>query len=75
MRTHDRNPPLRRLITAEDVAARLALPRSTVYTLASSGKIPGVVRVAKRVRFNEAIIDAWIAAGGTRSTASSEMPK
>ena len=65
MSTRHHDPPARRLITVDEAAMKLSLPKSTVYMLAKAGKIPGVVRLSTRVRFDDAVIDAWIAAGGS----------
>jgi excisionase family DNA binding protein len=50
-----------RLLTADDVAAVLGVPRSMVYTLARRGELP-TVRVGDRyVRFRAEAVDQWIA--------------
>ena len=48
-----------RLWTADEVASHLRLARSTVYGLARSGELPSV-RVAGRVRFRQADLQAWV---------------
>jgi excisionase family DNA binding protein len=53
-----------RLITAKTVAEQLAVPVPTIYQLAREGRIPGVVRVGRLVRFDPERVEAWIEAGG-----------
>ena len=54
----------RRLGTMHDVRRILPLPRSTIYEYAQAGKVPGVVRVGRRLLFDLDVIDDWIDAGG-----------
>jgi excisionase family DNA binding protein len=50
----------KRLLTADDVADVLAVPRSFVYSLARRGELP-TVRVGDRyVRFRAEALDRWI---------------
>ncbi len=49
-----------RLLTADDVADVLGVPRTFVYALARRGVLP-TVRVGERyVRFRTQALDAWI---------------
>lgn len=51
----------RRLLTADDVAGVLRVPRSFVYALARRGELP-TVRIGERyVRFRSAALETWIA--------------
>ena len=51
-----------RLLSAEDVAELLGVPRTFVYALARRGDIP-VVRVGERyVRFRSEALERWIVA-------------
>lgn len=51
-----------RLLSAEDVAELLGVPRTFVYALARRGDLP-VVRVGERyVRFRAETLEQWIAA-------------
>ena len=59
-----------RLLSAADVAKRLSLPKSRVYTLAREGGIGGVVRIGSQVRFEVGALEAWIRAGGANGDAS-----
>lgn len=52
-----------RMLTVDEVAAMLRLPRGAVYRLASEHRIP-VVRIGKRVRIPADSLQAWIEAGG-----------
>ena len=52
-----------RMMRATEVAERLDLPVKRVLLLARRGIIPRV-KVGHQVRFNEAELEAWIAAGG-----------
>ncbi len=53
-----------RLITAAEVAERLALTESGVYEMARQNRIGGIVRVGRRVRFDPEKLETWIEAGG-----------
>ena len=49
-----------RLLTADDVADLLGVPRTFVYTLARRGELP-TVRVGERyVRFRSQALEQWI---------------
>jgi excisionase family DNA binding protein len=51
-----------RLLTADDVAAVLGVPRTFVYSLARRGELP-TVRVGERyVRFRAHALEHWIQA-------------
>lgn len=52
------------LIDADAVAERLGVRRFTVYDLARSGALP-CVRLGRSIRFDEDVIEEWIARGGT----------
>jgi excisionase family DNA binding protein len=47
------------LMTAEQVAARVQLPKSWVYEQARTGRIP-VVKLGRYYRFRAEAVDAWI---------------
>jgi excisionase family DNA binding protein len=53
-----------RLLTAEDVAERLNIPKTTVYEGAKRGGIGGLVRVGRLLRFHPDKFEAWLEAGG-----------
>ncbi len=62
---HAGERPRRRLGTIDDVRAVLPLARNSIYDAARYGRLPGVVRVGKRVLFDLDVLDAWIDAGGS----------
>ena len=52
---------VRRLLTADDVAAFMGVPRTMVYALARRGDLPAI-RIGERyVRFRLEAIERWIA--------------
>lgn len=59
-----RQPPAARLseplMTADDVAALLRVPRSTVYELARTRRIP-YLKIGRRTLFEPASLREWIA--------------
>jgi excisionase family DNA binding protein len=48
-----------RLLTAEQVAERLGVPKSWVYARAREGRIP-TVRLGRYYRFRPAALEEWI---------------
>jgi len=50
------------IMTIEEVAAYLKIPKSTVYTLAQKGKMP-CQKVGRQWRFHKEAIDNWIREG------------
>ena len=60
----DPRPASRRLGTIDDVLEVLPLPKSSVYELARYGRMPGVVRVGRRLLFDLDAITTWIDSGG-----------
>jgi len=47
------------IMTIEEVAAYLKIPKSTVYILAQEGKIP-CQKVGRQWRFRHETIDQWL---------------
>ena len=47
------------IMTIEEVAAYLKIPKSTVYILAQEGKIP-CQKVGRQWRFHKEAIDQWV---------------
>lgn len=45
-------------------AQRLNAPVSTIYQMVRDGRIPGVVKVGRGIRFDVDKLEAWIANGG-----------
>jgi len=52
------------IMTLDEVVAYLRLPKSTVYRLVQSGKIPGQ-KAGRQWRFHRNAIDAWLSAGAS----------
>jgi len=50
----------RRLLTADELAAYLSLPKGTIYAWVSMRKIPGVVKLGRVLRFEKEAVDRWI---------------
>lgn len=55
---------VRKLLTAEAIAERLDVPKSTIYEAARQNRIGGVVRLGRLLRFDQAKFEAWLEAGG-----------
>ena len=51
------------VFTVEEVAAYLKIPKSTVYKLAQTGKIP-CQKVGRHWRFSKEAIDHWLEESG-----------
>jgi len=58
----------KKLLTVEDLSDYLSLPRSSIYTMVSRGKLPGVVHLGRALRFELATIDAWVSAQRAESS-------
>ncbi len=52
--------PASRLLTARDVAQRLACDERTVRRLSREGKLPRPIKVGRRLRWRAAEIDEWL---------------
>ena len=48
----------RAVLTLNEVAEYLRIPRSTAYKLAQEGRIPGQ-KVGRHWRFHRAVVDRW----------------
>ena len=55
---------VRKFITADAVAERLDVPKSTVYEAARQQRIGGVVRLGRKLRFDPVKFETWLEAGG-----------
>lgn len=53
------DPDVSAVLTVDELAAYLKIPKSTIYKLAQEGKIPGQ-KVGRHWRFRRATIDRWI---------------
>lgn len=58
MQQHESNP--RALLTYAEAAARLGIPRATLYVLVSQRRIPHVRYGRRFVRFDAAQLAAWV---------------
>lgn len=62
--THETVPGrVRKLLTAEAVAERLDVPKSTIYEAARQNRIGGVVRLGRVLRFDPDKLEAWLESG------------
>lgn len=52
----------REVMTLNEVAEYLRIPRSTAYKLAQEGKVPGV-KVGRHWRFHHDVVDEWLRTG------------
>jgi len=57
------------IMTIEEVAVYLKIPKSTVYILAKEGKVP-CQKVGRQWRFHKEMIDGWIKEGKVAKTGS-----
>ena len=55
----DRTPLSEPLLTADEVAALLRVPRSTVYELTRTRRLPHI-KVGRRTLFVRLDLDAWV---------------
>ncbi len=52
---------MERLLSVRELAALISWDQMTVYKKASSGEIPGRIRLGRRsIRFRETVIEAWL---------------
>ena len=49
-----------RLLNVKQLSSYLSTPVSTIYTMVSRGRIPGVVRLGRALRFDRTEIDRWV---------------
>ncbi len=63
-----------KLLTANEVAERLSLPKARVYALAREARIGGAVRIGRQIRFEPNALEEWIRQGG-RAAAGSRGPE
>lgn len=62
---HEMSGPTRRkLLTADAVAERLDVPKSSVYEAARQNRIGGVVRLGRVLRFDPDRFEVWLESGG-----------
>ncbi len=61
------------ILTVEEAAELLRIPRSSVYKLAQEGKIPGL-KVGRHWRFHRQTLLNWIASGQLNFSGPAEKP-
>ena len=59
----------RDVLTLNEVAEYLRIPRSTAYKLAQEGRIPGQ-KVGRQWRFRRAVVERWLGDSGTATNAA-----
>lgn len=57
--------PTGKLLKVDEVSQRLDVPKSTIYEWGRTGRIPGVVRLGRTMRFRGDALEAWLQAGGS----------
>lgn len=69
---------MRDVMTIDQLAEYLQIPKSTIYKLVQDGKVPGK-KVGRQWRFHRDVIDGWLAeapdlsaSGATRQTGGSK---
>ena len=62
-----------KLLSVKGLSEYLSLPRSSIYTMVSRGKLPGIVHLGRALRFERATIDAWVS--GQRAEQGSDKPQ
>jgi excisionase family DNA binding protein len=55
----------KRYLTADEVAAILNVPVSTVYEAVRQRRVGGAIRFGRKVRFNPEGLRRWLEGGGT----------
>lgn len=53
------------VMSIDQLAAYLQLPKSTLYKLVQEGKVPGR-KLGRQWRFHRSAVDAWLAQGTSR---------
>lgn len=49
-----------RLYTVDEVAGWLRTSRKSIYTMVERGQIPGVIRLGRRILFDQAVLLEWL---------------
>ena len=52
----------RRLLDVPALSRYISMPKATIYTMVSLRKMPGVVRLGRKLCFERRVIDEWISA-------------
>lgn len=61
-----------RLLNVQELSEYLSLPSATIYTWVSLGRIPGVVRLGRALRFDRGEIDGWVESMKTKAVENGE---
>lgn len=48
------------LLTAEDLSVLIGVGRRAIYNMVAAGEIPGAMHIGRRLRFNPAVVRAWL---------------
>lgn len=64
-------PSRRRLATAKDVSDQLGIPLTSIYDRTREGRIPGAIRIGRRILYDLDKLEAWLDAGGEYAKAES----
>jgi excisionase family DNA binding protein len=56
---------MKRLMSVDELSRYLAMPKATIYTYVSLGRMPAdcVRRIGRALRFEVAAVDAWVSGG------------
>jgi excisionase family DNA binding protein len=57
---------IEKLLTPEEVASILGVPRATLYKWRLVGEGPPALKVGKHLRYRPADLDAWLTSRGDR---------
>ncbi len=57
-------PSPKRFLKVPDVAQLMDVPASTVYDLARQGRVGGIVRFGRHIRFDKDKLELWLKQGG-----------
>lgn len=50
----------RRYVTAEELATILDVTKNAIYKMAERKEIPGAVKIGRRLRFREDLLEQWL---------------
>jgi len=65
-------PKRRRLTTARDISEQLGIPLTNIYDRTREGRIPGAIRIGRRILYDLDKLEAWLDAGGEYAARRSE---
>lgn len=61
--------PPRRLASAKDISKQLGIPLTSIYDRTREGRIPGAIRIGRRILYDLDKLEAWLDEGGEYSAA------